>query len=152
MKMPTSTKPTSGFHICDILELNKEKHQKSREEKAEAVEDKSKSDDKCEEDDVELKVENSSYESDENQNETPIKRKHTPQPSSPSIRRESTIESPQDLKDSRKGKKHSKHADDRTLTDAQSDRHQLLSDTLHQYPQLFQNHPAMRPWFNSNRK
>lgn len=125
MKMPASTKPTSGFHICDILELNKEQHQKSRDE------DKAKADEACDED--ELKRENLSCESDENGNESAAKRKHSP---SPSITRDS--QSPTELAEPKKPKK----------LDAPADHHQLLS----QYPHLFQNHPAMRPWFNSSRK
>lgn len=127
MKLPSSTKPTSGFHICDILELNKDKQQKTQDDKSKLG---------CDDDEIELKRENLSCESDENlaKNE---KRKHSPSPISPS------------LGSPRKSKKQQKHDDDRSC-DASSGHHQLLNETLQQYPHLFQNHPAMRPWFNSS--
>lgn len=143
--MPTSTKPTSGFHICDILELNKEKQQKEQDQSLQDDEEKSKVDENCDDEELELKRENLSCESDENQNENSIKRKHSPSPASPTIRRESS--SPVD--DLKKMKKQSKLNEERHI---EADRHQLLSETIHQYPHLFQNHPAMRPWFNPTRK
>lgn len=152
MKLPTSTKPTSGFHICDILELNKEK-QKQKQDEADHDEDvKSKNDENCDDEEVELKRENVSVESDENliKNE---KRKHTLSPTSPMITsREpsSPVESHQNAKEFKKLKKYSKHDDERPRFDPAH--HQLLNETIHQYPHLFQNHPAMRPWFNSNGK
>ena len=146
MKLPTSTKPTSGFHICDILELNKDQKQKNEVE-TKKNEDKSKADEDDEE--IELKRENLSCESEENL--TAKSSNLSPSPTSPNITRESksSLESPED---STKFKKHLKRDDERPPMDASSGHHQLLSDTLHQYPHLFQNHPAMRPWFNSNGK
>lgn len=123
MKLPTSTKPTSGFHICDILELNKDKKLDSNQNH----EQKSHEDDA-----MKMKMENVNNES--------VKRRHSPSPS-PS---KSPIESSRDAKELKKLKKHLRHESEMT-----ADR-QLLSDTIHQYPHLFQNHPAMRPWFNSN--
>jgi hypothetical protein len=146
MKLPTSTKPTSGFHICDILELNKEKQHKKHQEHDD---EKSKVD---EDDEIEMKKENLSCESDENQIEISTKRKHSPSPTSPITRdSQSPRDSSDDIKDSKKLKKHPRHeSDDRPSFDASAGHHQLLNDTIHQYPHLFQNHPAMRPWFNSN--
>lgn len=149
MKLPTSTKPTSGFHICDILELNKEKQQKKQQEDSKLDDEKSKID---EDDEIEMKKENLSCESDDVRNESSIKRKHSPSPTSPITREsQSPRESSHDAKDLKKSKKHSRHEnDDRPSFDASSGHHQLLNETIHQYPHLFQNHPAMRPWFNSN--
>lgn len=149
MKLPTSTKPTSGFHICDILELNKDKQQKKRDESLrDDDEEKSKLDENCDDDEVELKRENLSCESDENLIKSD-KRKHSPSPTSPTIARDSSLEC---TKESRKLKKQLKHDDDRSSFDSTSGHQQLLNETLHQYPHLFQNHPAMRPWFSSNGK
>lgn len=143
MKLPTSTKPTSGFHISDILELNKDKHQKKSD--AEKIEEKpSKTEANCDEVDVELKTENLSCESDENIAETCNKRKLL---TSPSINRESL--SPRDEKELKKSKRNSKQEEDQVSLS----NYQLLSETMYQYPHLFQNHPAMRqPWINSNGK
>jgi hypothetical protein len=149
MKLPTSTKPTSGFHICDILELNKEKQNKKHQEHSKDEDEKSKVDD---DDEIEMKKENLSSGSDETRIENSTKRKHSPSPTSP-ITRDS--QSPRDLsdhvKDLKKPKKHPRHDnEDRPSFDSSAGHHQLLNDTIHQYPHLFQNHPAMRPWFNSN--
>jgi hypothetical protein len=151
MKLPTSTKPTSGFHICDILELNKEKKHKKQQQDSKNDDEKSKID---EDEEVEMKKENLSCESDELRNENSTKRKHSPSPTSP-ITRESLSprELSDDVKDLKKLKKHSRYEkDERTSFNSSSDHHQLLNETIHQYPHLFQNHPAMRPWFNSNGK
>jgi hypothetical protein len=56
------------------------------------------------------------------------------------------------MKEFKKSKKHLKNEEDRLNFDVSSGHHQLLNETLHQYPHLFQNHPAMRPWFNSSGK
>ena len=145
MKLPTSTKPTSGFHISDILDLNNKEKQQKKSEINESDEKLSKTDDEiCDEIDVELKTENLSCESDENLTET-CKRRHNESPSVDS-------ESPRDEKDLKKVKKSSKQDDERksSTNTSPGHHHQLLSETIHQYPHLFQNHPAMRPWFNSN--
>lgn len=144
MKLPTSTKPTSGFHISDILELNKDKHQKKPD--VEKIEEKpSKDDANCDEVDVELKTENLSCESDENVAENCNKRKLE---TSPSINRGSV--SPRDEKELKKSKRNLKQEEDDR---ASLSNYQLLSETMHQYPHLFQNHPAIRqPWMNSNGK
>jgi hypothetical protein len=144
MKLPTSTKPTSGFHICDILELNKDNHQKKQQSEEKLEEDeKSRADENCDDDEVEMKRENLSSESDENlaKNENCIKRKHSPSPTSPTRESQSPRLTSREIKNSKKQQKHET-----------SDHHQLLTETIHQYPHLFQNHPAMRPWFNSNGK
>lgn len=146
MKLPTSTKPTSGFHICDILELNKEKQQKKQR-------DSKDEDEKIDDDDeIEMKKENLSCESDELRSENSTKRKHSPSPTSPITREsQSPQESPDNVKDLKKLKKHSQNENNnRPSFDASSGHQQLLNETMHQYPHLFQNHPAMRPWFNSN--
>lgn len=127
MKLPTSTKPSSGFHICDILELNKDKQVDSNQNH----EQKSNEDDS-----MGVKTENVTCDS--------IKRRHSPSP--PTSPSESPPEPSRDVKELKKLKKHLRHENEMT-----ADR-QLLSDTIHQYPHLFQNHPAMRPWFNSNGK
>lgn len=152
MKLPTSTKPTSGFHICDILELNKEKQQKKQEETRREEEETLRVDENDDEDELEMKTENLSRESDEivSKNENCAKRKHSPSPTSPMRESQSPLESPQAVKDLKKLKKHLKHDNEKSSFDATSGHHQLLNETLHQYPHLFQNHPAMRPWFNSN--
>jgi hypothetical protein len=55
------------------------------------------------------------------------------------------------VKDLKKLKKQSRlENEERIAFDVSSGHHQLLNETMHQYPHLFQNHPAMRPWFNSN--
>lgn len=142
MKLPTSNKPTSGFHISDILELNKDKHQKKPD--AEKIEEKSsKMEAHCDEVEVELKTEKLSCESDENFTETCNKRKLV---TSPSMNRESL--SPRDEKELKKSKRNLKQEDRATLSS-----YQLFSETMHQYPHLFQNHPAIRqPWMQSNGK
>lgn len=144
MKLPASTKPTSGFHISDILELNKEKHQKKVE--VEKTEEKSSKDDaNCDEADVELKAENLSCESDEIVTESCNKRKLE---TSPTINRESLP--PPDEKELKRSKRNLKQEDEER---ASLSNYQLLSETMHQYPHLFQNHPAMRqPWLSSNGK
>lgn len=142
MKLPTSTKPTSGFHICDILELNKEKQSTNDEELL--IQDKSKSDENCDEE-IDLKKENLSSESEElDVDEKSVKRRHSPSPLEPLSPSGST----QDSKDIRRMKK---HKDESLSFESSGAGHHLLSDTIHQYPHLFQN-PAMRPWFNSSGK
>lgn len=140
MKLPTSTKPTSGFHICDILELNKDKQKKQESNRDD--------DQRSRIDDDELKAENLSCESEENlvKNETSIKRKHSPSPPTSPTESQTRLENPQETKDLKKIKKHLKQID------MSSGPHQLLSETIYQYPHLFQNHPAMRPWFNPTGK
>lgn len=147
MKLPTSTKPTSGFHICDILELNKDQKQK-KDLDNKNNDEKSKADD--DDDEIEMKREHLSCESEENL--TAKSSNLSPSPTSPTnITRESksSIES---AEDSIHFMKHMKRDEERPSLETTSGHHQLLSDTLHQYPHLFQNHPAMRPWFNSNGK
>lgn len=150
MKLPTSTKPTSGFHICDILELNKDQQQKNKNDD----EVKSKIDENCDEDELEVKTENLSCESDENVMIKKSANKLSQSSASPTIEQEpkSPLEITQDIKDLKKLKKHLKRDEERSKLEASSGHHQLLSETIHQYPHLFQNHPAMRPWFNSNGK
>ena len=160
MKLPSTTKPTSGFHICDILELNKEKHQKKQQETTKNdEEEKSKVDENCDNDgneDLELKRENLSCESDESvtKNESIVKRKLSQSPTSPIERNsQSPHETSEDIKDLRKSRKSQRQADDeRESIETSAGHHHLLNETIHQYPHLFQNHPAMRPWFNSNGK
>lgn len=151
MKLPTSTKPTSGFHICDILELNKEKQQKKQQLELQENDERSKTN---EQGDIEMKKENLSCESDDTRTETSVKRKHSPSPTSPiTTDSHSPRETSIDVKDLKKLKKHPRHdIDDRSSFAVSAGHHQLLNETIHQYPHLFQNHPAMRPWFNSNGK
>lgn len=142
MKLPTSTKPTSGFHICDILELNKD--QKARKDDSE---NEVKVDENCNSDEVrDLKKENLSSEG-EDKDSSDVKNRIETSPVSPASSRDSKspIEPP------RKTKKQSRQEDVKSALGASTE-HQLLSETIHQYPHLFQNHPAMRPWFNSNGK
>lgn len=151
MKLPTSTKPTSGFHICDILELNKDQQEKNDKESHQEDDVKSKIDENCDDEDVEVKRENLSYDENVTVNRSSVK-SLSQSPASPSTVREtkSPIETPQDVRDLKKLKKHLKRDEERLKLDSSSGHHQLLSETIHQYPHLFQNHPAMRPWFNSN--
>lgn len=143
MKLPTSTKPTSGFHICDILELNKDK--KVRRDDSEN--DETKVDENCNSDEVKnMKKENLSCEV-EDKDSIDLKISIETTPTSPSSSRDS--KSPNEPP--RKTKKQSRHDEVKSALGAASE-HQLLSETIHQYPHLFQNHPAMRPWFNSNGK
>lgn len=140
MKLPTSTKPTSGFHICDILELNKDKKLKKDDGEV-------KVDENCDPDEVKaMKKENLSCESEEKIS-SDIKSSLETSPASPASSRDS--KSPNEPP--RKTKKQSRHEDVKSALGATSE-HQLLTETIHQYPHLFQNHPAMRPWFNSNGK
>lgn len=202
MKLPTSvtTKPSSGFHICDILELNKDK---SKDEKKPQDDENvirradEEIDENCDEyDDVDVQKENLSSESEENLlNESDpqhaekalmmMKRKHSPSPTSQQNDTESHSdgdeqESSQDShradrnnklinnnnnnnsSNKMKHMKHSKRSENEEIPSfnglghaatAANHHQQLLSDTLHQYSShLFQNHPAMRPWFNPNGK
>lgn len=180
MKLPTSvtTKPTSGFHICDILELNKDKKDEKQPKDNEIRRD-DEIDENCDEDDVEVQKENLSSESEENllneseqHVENVMKRKHSPSPTSQNNDAQShngdEEESSQDshrLNRSNKLKmkhmKHSRRNESEELPKFSNSGHtatanhhqQLLSDTIHQYSShLFQNHPAMRPWFNPNGK
>jgi hypothetical protein len=164
MKLPTavsngsnnSTKPSSGFHICDILELNKDKgeeHKGANEIKRdvdELLEEKS-----CDEDDdEEVRKENLSGESEENLHTTEspaVKRKHSPSPTS-QLENEENNNNNNERESSERSKSKKKHM--KQESDAFPSQHQqMLNDTIHQYSShLFQNHPAMRPWFNSNGK
>jgi hypothetical protein len=148
MKLPTSTKPTSGFHICDILELNKDKQSTDENDNDERlVRDKSKSDENCDEE-IDLKKENLSSESDELDvdEKSIIKRRHSP---SPTTAPQSPTGSSQDSKDLRRMKKQKDESS--SFESSGGAGHHLLNDTIHQYPHLFQN-PAMRPWFNTSGK
>ncbi|CAO1423411.1 unnamed protein product [Diamesa tonsa] len=147
MKLPTSNRTTSGFHICDILELNKDK----KKDENESVESKSeetneenceilkkeliKSQENTEECDLEICSENS-------KDEQIVKRKLSP-PSSPPAKIEA-----KDIKKLKKQDKSNDKEDPRSQINTQS-HHHLISDTIHQYPHLFQN-PAMRPYFCNN--
>lgn len=130
MKLPTTTKTSSGFHICDILELNKDKQQK----KDRAIEsedaDEEEQQKNCE---ISDKIERSS-------------RKHR-RTSSPASQHEISTES-QSSEETSSPIKHQK--EDLDSSSNQQHHQHLLSETMHQYPQLFHNHPAMRPWFNHN--
>jgi hypothetical protein len=147
----TSSKPTSTFNICDILDLNKKKGSKKDSDdfiKKDLVDEQEEE----EEEDIvdEEKPENLSDGSEEiinslseDENESKIKMQSELSPS----RTESPQDSPKEV--NKKARKDSK-------SDNNPSQHHpatsLLSDTLHQYPHLFQNHPAMRPWFSSNGK
>lgn len=135
MKLPTTTKTSSGFHICDILELNKEKQQKK--DRGSAIDVKSIESEDVDED--ELK-------DSEKSDKIERSRKHR-RTSSPSSQHEISTES-QSSDETRSPAKHQKDDLD-SSTNHQHHQH-LLSETMHQYPQLFHNHPAMRPWFNHN--
>lgn len=136
--MPTTTKTSSGFHICDILELNKDKKKKistldnDEEEKKEEI---------CENEDVEdeVKVDNEISE-----RELKCRRTSSPPTSPQNVSTES-----QSSDDARTPTKHHDKID---FNSSNHSHHQLLNETIHQYPHLFHNHPAMRPWFNSNGK
>jgi hypothetical protein len=135
MKLPTTTKTSSGFHICDILELNKEKQPK-KDRSGSAIDDvKSIESEEADEDELK-KCEKSERSS----------RKHR-RTSSPTSQHEISTES-QSSEETRSPAKHQKDDLD-SSTNHQHHQH-LLSETMHQYPQLFHNHPAMRPWFNHN--
>lgn len=151
MKLPTSNRTTSGFHICDILELNKDKQKDEEEEnvesKSEEINEENceilkkeliKSQKNPEECDLEICSENS-------KDEQIVKRKLSPSPSS------SPPPAKIEAKDIKKLKKHDKthdKEDPRSQFNTQS-HHHLITDTIHQYPHLFQN-PAMRPYFCNN--
>jgi hypothetical protein len=136
--MPTTTKTSSGFHICDILELNKDKQQqqknKKSSEKDDDIDDEKK--ENCENEDVddEIKVDNDNSECHQNNSSSPSSPQNESQSSSDEVRTPT---------------KHDKSTD---FNSSNHSHHQLLNDTIHQYPHLFHNHPAMRPWFNSNGK
>ncbi|CAO1438820.1 unnamed protein product [Diamesa hyperborea] len=147
MKLPTSNRTTSGFHICDILELNKDKkkdEEESVESKSEETNEENceilkkeliKSQENTEECDLEICSENS-------KDEQIVKRKLSP-PSSPPAKIEA-----KDIKKLKKQDKSNDKEDPRSQFNTQS-HHHLISDTIHQYPHLFQN-PAMRPYFCNN--
>ena len=198
MKLPTSvtTKPSSGFHICDILELNKDKNKDEQKQSknqheikrdVEIDENCDNDNDDDDDDNHDVQKENLSSESDENNllnesitvdqqhtAENVMKRRHSLSPTSQNNDTESQHgdeeESSQDSNHrlSRHNKlkmKHIKHSKRNESEDNQqfnslghagtaaNHHQQLLSDTIHQYSShLFQNHPAMRPWFNPNGK
>lgn len=147
MKLPTSNRTTSGFHICDILELNKDKkkdEEESVESKNEEVNEENceilkkeliKSQTNTEECDLDVCSENS-------KDEQIVKRKLSP-PSTPPAKIEA-----KDIKKLKKQDKTNDKEDPRSQFNTQS-HHHLISDTIHQYPHLFQN-PAMRPYFCNN--
>ncbi|CAO1419892.1 unnamed protein product [Diamesa serratosioi] len=157
MKLPTSNRTTSGFHICDILELNKDNKQnkdevESKEESEEIVEENCeilkkeliKSQNNTEECDLEIGSENS-------KDEHLVKRKLSP-PTSPSLPSPSSSPAKIEAKDIKKLKKQDKtndKEDPKSQFNTQSQHHHLITDTIHQYPHLFQN-PAMRPYFCNN--
>ncbi|XP_070494036.1 homeobox protein vnd-like [Chironomus tepperi] len=180
MKLPTSvnTKPSSGFHICDILELNKD-NKDEKQPQVKRLENEIKRDDEInencdEDDDLDVQKENLSSESEENllneseHVENIMKRKHSLSPTSQNNENESHNEDEESSRDSHrenksklkmKHTKHSKRNDNVEIPQFNSSGHsvsvnhhqQLLSDTIHQYSShIFQNHPAMRPWFNPN--
>jgi hypothetical protein len=196
MKIPTSgmivnnTKPSSGFHICDILELNKDssdakpkiissndnnnnddddssKINADSEKKHEVDETCDELEDYYESEMLEVKhKQNLSSENDEDHlKEIERKRKHSLSPATSQKSDVSKQENDdnkhmsQDLtmKQKLKSKKLFKQqtSDDENVkspSNASINSHQqMLNDTIHQYSShLFQNHPAMRPWFNSN--
>ena len=170
MKLPTSvnTKPTSGFHICDILELNKDKKDE-KQPQDKRLEKEIKRDDEidenCDEDDyLEVQKENLSSESEENlMNESEhveniMKRKHSQSPTSQNNDTEShnvdEEESSQDSHRENRTKikiKHTKHTKRNENSDVQqfnglghsvsaNHHQQLLSDTIHQRHQKYQQH------------
>ena len=146
MKMPatasaavTSSKPTSTFNICDILDLNNKKkskdiQQEEDEIKADTHEQEEEHDDEEEEEEIEKKENLSDFFSSSVDEENATKRKIR----SPASQANDSQESLRKEKKSRRS------------SPSQPQTSSLLSDTLHQYPHLFQNHPAMRPWFSSN--
>ena len=156
MKLPTSNgRTTSGFHICDILELNKDKQKDVKEsiEPEEIIEENCeilkkqliKSQNNTEPCDLEISSENS-------KDEHLVKRKLSP-PSSPSLSPSLTPSSllkieAKDIKKLKKQDKTNDKEDPRSQFNTQS-HHHLITDTIHQYPHLFQN-PAMRPYFCNN--
>lgn len=143
MKMPatassavTSSKPTSTFNICDILDLNNKKKSKDiqqEEIKADPHEQEEENDEE-EEEENEKKENLSDFSSSSVDEENASKRKIR-SPASQGTDSEISV---------RKEKK------SRRSSQSQPQTSSFLSDTLHQYPHLFQNHPAMRPWFSSN--
>jgi hypothetical protein len=176
MKLPTSvnTKPTSGFHICDILELNKDKKD---EKQPQEIKRDDEIDENCDEDDdLEVQKENLSSESEENllneseHVENIMKRKHSLSPTSQNNENDSHHEDEESSQDSQRENKlklkmkhikHNKRNENAEVPQFNNSGHsastnhhqQLLSDTIHQYSShIFQNHPAMRPWFNPNGK
>lgn len=134
----TSTKPTSTFNICDILDLNKKKSKDIQEQeiKADPHDQEHDDDEGEEEEDCEKKENLSDFSSSSVDEENEKKRKIR---SPASHTNESSQESRKEV--SKKSRRNSQN---------QPQTSSLLSDTLHQYPHLFQNHPAMRPWFSSN--
>jgi hypothetical protein len=179
-----NTKPSSGFHICDILELNKDKKdekQQPQQQQHNEIRRDDEIDENCDEDeDVDVQKENLSSESEENLHlndseqqeknvENVMKRKLSPSPTSQNNDTEShngdEEDSSQDShRENRHNKlkmkhmKHSKRSESDQIPSfnvlgTANHHQQLLSDTIHQYSShLFQNHPAMRPWFNPNGK
>lgn len=137
MKMPTtasntsvtSSKPTSTFNICDILDLNKKK---SKIEEIKVDQDVEHEDEEEEEENE--KKENLSDFSTSSVDEENVTKRKIRSPAS---------QANESSQESRKEKKTRRSSQNQPQTS-------LLSDTLHQYPHLFQNHPAMRPWFSSN--
>lgn len=145
----TSSKPTSTFNICDILELNSKKKKNSKNLKEDH--ERTQINEQEEEEEIEKK-ENLSGESEENLNDSmdeEINSKRKCSSASPASQN-GEEESSQDLKILSRREKLRKHS--RSEENSQLHQNSLLSDTIHQYPHLFQNHPAMRPWFTSNGK
>ena len=145
MKMPatasaavTSSKPTSTFNICDILDLNNKKKSKDIQQEEDEIKadphEQEEENDEEEEEENDKKENLSDFSSSSVDEENATKRKIR----SPASQANDSQESPRKEKKSRRS------------SPSQPQTSSLLSDTLHQYPHLFQNHPAMRPWFSSN--
>lgn len=156
----TSSKPTSTFNICDILDLNKKNSKKdSDDDDVIKIDHQDKIENHSGDEEIldDEKPENLSDKSEENinglsedepENEENKIKMHSHSESSAS-HTESSQDSP--LKEmNKKSRKYSKSENNSTQNHQTTT--SLLSETLHQYPHLFQNHPAMRPWFNTNGK
>jgi 2,3-bisphosphoglycerate-independent phosphoglycerate mutase len=151
----TSSKPTSTFNICDILDLNKKKSKKDSDdvikkdhdriiEFGEVVDDDKPENLNDESDEI---INGLSEDETENVSKIKIKSQSSRSESSASHTESSQDSPPKEI--NKKTRKHSK-SEENPMQHHQTA--SLLSDTLHQYPHLFQNHPAIRPWFSSNGK
>ena len=131
MKLPTTTQKTSGFHICDILELNEEKKKSSSNKLNDNLSKNTEVHEKKETNELnKIKKEDSlSVENAEKIN----KRKFM---ESPSINDDKN-----NLATHQESSKKAKQDEDKTS--------QMFANTFQHYPHLFTN--AVRPWlFNQH--
>jgi hypothetical protein len=126
IKIPTTHNKTSGFQICDILELNNEKQRKLDTKSKESSEIKNSSKNTLKNNEDVGKLENREIDLKDDLEKSPEKKKF----------KESVDDEKLDATGTSDVKSHQTGSN-------------ILNDTLYHYQHLFQN-PAVRPWLYMN--